>query len=318
MIARRPGSSGNSRAELVEPGRADLVHRAASRRSARCAGAPLNAHAISVMRPLSRRCAIVSTPLPVRSRYATRVGAEDPQRVETLGREVDVPVARRSARSRRRTSAARAHHCARSSEMDAKRSATTPVSQPAVRRQPIDSLAGVVARPHERARLDVREAERLARRPGSRRTRPASTSGATGQVLARVGRRYWPSVTMSTPTARRSASAARTSSAVSPMPRIRPDFVTRPASLARPSTDERARVAGRRTRRALEPGDGLEVVVQHVGPGREDRRRATRRRPCSRRSAARPRSPGSRRGPRRPSPRTPTRRRRAGRRARRT
>ena len=77
---------------------------------------------------------------------------------------------------------------------------------------------------------------------------------------------------MSTPTARRSAIAARTSSRVSPMPRMMPDFVDEPGvARARASTDERARVPGRRARRALQPRDRLEVVVQHVGASREDR-----------------------------------------------
>ena len=44
-------------------------------------------------------------------------------------------------------------------------------------------------------------------------------------------------VTMSTPTAARSISTARTSSSVSPIPTIRPDFVTRPRDFERASTE---------------------------------------------------------------------------------
>ena len=45
-----------------------------------------------------------------------------------------------------------------------------------------------------------------------------------------------------------------------------PDLVTRPAALAWASTDRLRGVARRRTHRALQPGDRLEVVVEHVGP----------------------------------------------------
>ena len=37
-------------------------------------GGPSNAQNMITTRPFSRRCAIVSTPLPTKSRYATRVG----------------------------------------------------------------------------------------------------------------------------------------------------------------------------------------------------------------------------------------------------
>ena len=207
MIARRPGSSGNSRRELVELGRAERVHGAACRRCARCAALPLNAHAISVMRPLSRRCAIVSTPLPVRSRYATRVGPRMRSVSRPLG-DSSRGRRRRSARWRRRTSAARAHHCARSSEM--RREALGHARQylsAAARDQPIRFPRGrgswtARAGPTRRGRSP---APRIG--PRSRRTRRVSTSVRPAGARA-VGRRYWPRVTMSTPTARRSASAA--------------------------------------------------------------------------------------------------------------
>ena len=55
-------------------------------------GRPANAQNISVMRPFSRRWAMVSMPLPVRSRYATVCVVEHAERVEALGRAVDVTV----------------------------------------------------------------------------------------------------------------------------------------------------------------------------------------------------------------------------------
>ena len=64
---------------------------------------------------------------------------------------------------------------------------------------------------------------------------------------------------------------ATISSSVSPMPTIRPDFVVSPSALAR---SPGPRGCGRRTPTAAPPaagGDGLDVVVQHVGPRREDR-----------------------------------------------
>ena len=79
------------------------------------------------------------------------------------------------------------------------------------------------------------------------------------------------------------------------MPTIRPDLVVRPAALARASTARLRAYDGRRAHRPLQPGHRLDVVVEHVGPGGEDRRRATPGRPCSRRSAPRPACPGVRR-----------------------
>ena len=67
----------------------------------------------------------------------------------------------------------------------------------------------------------------------------ANSSGVHQRTTGRCrvdGRRYWPRVRMSTPTPRRSVIAARSSPASSPMPRIRPDLVVRPASFARAST----------------------------------------------------------------------------------
>ena len=71
-----------------------------------------------------------------------------------------------------------------------------------------------------------------------------SSSGVHQRATGRwceVGRRYWPMVTMSTPTPARSARVCSISSAVSPIPAISEDFVVRPAALARASTaSERA------------------------------------------------------------------------------
>ncbi len=78
-----------------------------------------------------------------------------------------------------------------------------------------------------------------------------------------------------------------TSSSVSPIPTISPDFVVSPAALARASTDEAAGVAGRRAHRPLQAGDRLDVVVQHVGAGGEQQLQRARRRPGRRRSASR-------------------------------
>ncbi len=84
-------------------------------------------------------------------------------------------------------------------------------------------LAGVVARAGERRGLDVAMPSAS---PAPRRR--SNSAGAQQRATGRwspVGRRYWPMVTMSTPTPRRSARVATTSSSVSPMPTIRPDLV---------------------------------------------------------------------------------------------
>lgn len=57
------------------------------------------------------------------------------------------------------------------------------------------------------------------------------TQRATGRCLG-LGRRYWVSVMMSQPASRRSLRARSISCRSSPIPRIRLDFVTRPALLA--------------------------------------------------------------------------------------
>ena len=51
------------------------------------------------------------------------------------------------------------------------------------------------------------------------------------------------------------------------MPTMRPDFDGQPGSLRARQHRQAARIAGRRAHRALQPGDGLDVVVEHVGTG---------------------------------------------------
>ena len=134
---------------------------------------------------------------------------------------------------------------------------------------------GVVAGPGERAGLDVADAERLADAPSSRANCAGSTQRSTGRWCD-VGRRYWPIVTMSTPIAGEVGEQRRRPRRRSrPCPTISPDFVVSPAALARASTRQAAGVAGRRAHRPLQPGDRLDVVVEHVGPDGEQQRRAT-------------------------------------------
>ena len=150
---------------------------------------------------------------------------------------------------------------------------------------------GVVAGADERARLRRGRSRGPRRRRRARRTRRASTSARPAGAGA-DGRRYWPRVRMSTPTLRRSAIAPRTSSAVSPMPRMMPDFVTQPGVLGPGQQRERAGVAGRRAGRragAAPPSRGCGSARR---AGRRRSRRARRRRPCSRGSAPRPWSSG--------------------------
>ncbi|SLJ82227.1 Uncharacterised protein [Mycobacteroides abscessus subsp. abscessus] len=78
-------------------------------------------------------------------------------------------------------------------------------------------------------------------KPISSATRECSTnsSGLTQRSTGWCrgdGRRYWVMVRMSQPASCRSRIASVTSSGVSPMPRIRFDLVTRPASRAAVST----------------------------------------------------------------------------------
>ena len=53
---------------------------------------------------------------------------------------------------------------------------------------------------------------------------------------------------------------------------MNPVFVVSPAALARASTRQRPGVPGRRADRPLQPGDRLDVVVEHVGPDGEQQR----------------------------------------------
>ena len=119
--------------------------------------------------------------------------------------------------------------------------------------QLIDSLAGVVARPHQRARLHVREAHRL--RVGPDRVELGRCPPACDRQVLRAR----PQVLAERHDVDADCRAGRPARrgprrSVSPMPRMRPDFVTRPASFARREHRQRARVARRRTRRRVGGG----------------------------------------------------------------
>ena len=171
----------------------------------------------------------------------------------------------------------------------------------------------MVARAGERRRLDVGQTQFAAGPAEPLELLRAPTSGPPGggrRSAAGTG----PTVAMDTPTDRRSARVETTSSS-----RLaQPDHEARlhgQAGVGRPGQHRQAAgVAGRGPHRPLQAGHGLDVVVEDVGTGVEDRVRAPRRRPCSPRSAARPwcraGGPGWPR-PWRPGPR---RRRRPGRR----
>ena len=192
-----------------------------------------------------------------------------------LGEQLTCPSVARRARSRRRTPAAPRGTRASSALMRVEPAAHQAVTASSDGRRPRARTArwrGSWSARADRTRRARSRAPRRSRR--ARRTRRASTTARPAGARA-DGRRYWPSVTMSTPTPRRSASAPRTSSSVSPMPRMMPDFVDEPGRLRPAEHRERPRVARRRPRRALQPGDRLEVVVQHVGRARRRSRRAT-------------------------------------------
>ena len=164
------------------------------------------------------------------ARASSAARAASPRSPVRYGRSAPSRAAarRRRARPSARARAPRAH---RRSRRRQQRAEPRPDGERSVRR----GALGVVAGADERPGLDVARSRGPRRRRPARRTRRASTS-ARPAGAARDGRRYWPSVRMSTPTLRRSAIAPRSSSAVSPMPRMMPDLVSRPASLARPSS----------------------------------------------------------------------------------
>ena len=141
-------------------------------------------------------------------------------------------------------------------------------------------------------------------------------------------------VTMSTPIAGEVGEAAGDLVGRLAQPDHEPGLGDQPGGLGPGQHREAAGVAGRRPHGALQPGDGLDVVVEHVGAGGEqqlerrcvavgvgdqrldrvagqcaaDRRRRRRRRaPCRRRRGRRAR-PSSARRARRPSGRPPRRR----------
>ena len=99
----------------------------------------------------------------------------------------------------------------------------------------------------------VRAPAPAGRRPPPARAQRANCAGSTPRSTGRwcdVGRRYWPIVTMSTPIPARSARQPTTSSSVSPMPTISPDFVVSPAD-SNPDFRQSAGRAGFLIRAAL-------------------------------------------------------------------
>ena len=100
------------------------------------------------------------------------------------------------------------------------------------------SSAPAVRRRHARIPWRAPAAQRF-------RTAPARRSARTGRLPGR-GCRYWPTVSMSTPCARRSRITSSTSSSVSPRPSISPDLVGTPGrrALERRQQPQRVRVVG--------------------------------------------------------------------------
>ena len=81
-------------------------------------------------------------------------------------------------------------------------------------------------------------------RSSARRLSSTNSWGLTQRSMgwcSLEGRRYWVMVRMSQRASTRSARACSTSSRVSPMPRMRLDLVTRPASLAARMTSREPR-----------------------------------------------------------------------------
>ena len=168
----------------------------------------------------------------------------------------------------------------------------------------------VVAGANERSGLDVAEAEALGvgAQLGELRGRPPT---GDRQVLARRPE-VLPERQHVDADVAQVGDGARTSSAVSPMPRMMPDLVSRPASAARPSrASERKYAADGRAARCSR------ATVSRLWfrtSGRAANNASSRRdRLCSRGSAPRPASSGSPRAPPRWWPRSPRHRRRGGR-----
>ena len=101
----------------------------------------------------------------------------------------------------------------------------------------------------------------------TRRTRAGSTQRATGRWCD-VGRRYWPIVTMSTPIAGEVGEQPDDLVVGLAHPDDQPRLRRQPGRLGPRQHRQAAGVAGRRPHGPLQPGDGLDVVVEHVGPRR--------------------------------------------------
>ena len=160
----------------------------------------------------------------------------------------------------------------------------------------VEDLLGVEGGPDEHAGVHGGETE------GARFFRPALEVGgrhvARDGAWSRVGRRYWPRVTMSTPAARRSASTARISASVSPRPSMRPLLVTWPGRRARARRARRGcgvvalraqrgnsrgaistlwlNTSGRAAATARGRAVALEVGREHLDPGPGRRSRTAR------------------------------------------
>src|SRR4051812_49414142 len=106
---------------------------------------------------------------------------------------------------------------------------------PAERRRVDPALHRQVVRRRPQVLADRHDVDAEAGEGGERRHDLVARRSPGGGGDA--GRRSWPIVTLSTPSRARSASAATTSSSVSPIPTISPDFVVSPAALDRARTD---------------------------------------------------------------------------------
>jgi len=141
-------------------------------------------------------------------------------------------------------------------------------SSPCSRRGFCDRAPGVIARAGEREASTWLNPIALAAAPIS--SNSAGRPPAHHREWRWLGRRYCPIVTMSTPTARRSERVARTSDRVSPMPR-EAGLRHQPGPLRTAEDREAPGVRGRGPDGALQAEDGLDVVVEDVRPGIEDR-----------------------------------------------
>ncbi len=110
-----------------------------------------------------------------------------------------------------------------------------------------------------------------------------------------MGRRYWPMVTMSTPDAAQVGEGAEHLGLGLAHADDEARLGGQAGRLGPGQHGQAAGVGGRGPHGPLQPGDRLEVVVEHLGAGVEDGAEGRRARPGSRGSGPRPRCPGQRR-----------------------